>query len=134
MHYWCSESDDPLAADGELYARLGLDLQGGMDPWAATVQWTRWARLTEEYQALELQAIADAPHATVFIRAQTRWRLSHNDVYRDAVTLEVEGIAPPPSGDYVTRKELVGALRAMASALEGWLTGPSCRQWRRRDQ
>ena len=115
-HCWCSQSDDPHAADGELYARLGMDLQGGMDPWAPTVQWTKWARLTAEYQALKMQAIADAPYATVFIRAWNKWRLSHNDVYLDAVTLEVDGTAP--GGDCVTRKELVGALRAVASSLE----------------
>jgi hypothetical protein len=65
-----------------------------------------------------MQAIADAPQATVFIRAWNKWRLSHNDVYLDAATLEVEG-ATLPSGDYVTRKELVGALRAVARSLEG---------------
>ena len=73
--------------------------------------------MTAEYQALEMQATADAPHATVFVRAWNKWRLSHNDVYVDAVTLEVEGAAP--SGDYISRKELVGALRAVASIIEG---------------
>ena len=118
VHCRGSQSDDPHKADGELYARLGMDLRGGMDPWASTVHWTNWQRLTAEYQPLELQAIADAPHATVFVRAWNKWRLSHNDVYLDAVTLEVEGAAPPPSGDYVTRKELVAALKAVANNLE----------------
>lgn len=61
--------------------------------------------------------VAAVPYATVFVRAWNKWRLSHNDVYLDAVTLEVEGTAP--GGDYVTRTELVGALRAVARDLEG---------------
>ena len=60
--------------------------------------------------------VAAVPYTTVFVRAWNKWRLSHNDVYLDAVTLEVEGTAP--GGDYVTRQELVGALRAAASTLE----------------
>ena len=60
--------------------------------------------------------VAAVPYATVFIRAWSKWRLSHNDVYLDAVTLEVDGAAP--GGDYVTRRELVGALRSVASTLE----------------
>ena len=31
-HCWCSQSDDPRKADGELYARLGRDLPGGEGP------------------------------------------------------------------------------------------------------
>lgn len=118
VHGWCSQSDDPHKADGELYVRLGMDLQGGMDAFAPTVLWTNWERVTAEYQPLEMQAVADAPYCTVFVRAWNKWRLSHNDLYLDAATLEVDGSVPPPSGDYVTRTELAAAFRALAATFD----------------
>ena len=36
----------------------------------------------------------------------------------EADTLQVEGAAPTPTGDYVTRTEFAGALKAPASTLE----------------
>ena len=115
---WCSQSDDPHADDGELYFQLGLDLDGGINPWAPEVLWSGWERGTRAYQELEISAIATGPWVTCFVRAANKWRVSHNDAYIDLLRLEVSGGGVAP-GRYVDRAWLASAYDGLASGLRG---------------
>lgn len=94
-HAWCSNRDDPRAADGEMYLALGVDLTGGTDARAIHVRWTEWRRLTQDYRELTIADRTTGPELTVFVRAWNKWRLSHNDVYIDDASFTVEGGQEP---------------------------------------
>lgn len=88
---WCSDGGDPRISDGELNFRLGLDLTGGIDPWASNVVWSNWLRGQAEYQKMEIHATSLTMQVTVFIRAWNKWELSHNDAYTDDAMLVIKG-------------------------------------------
>lgn len=92
---WCSESDDPRADDGEMYFRVGLDLDGQTDPFTLGVVWSDWVRGTKDYQELSVSAITLTTNVTVFVYAWNKWKLSHNDAYVDKASLVVEQEEPP---------------------------------------
>ena len=121
---WCSNTDEPTACDGELYFRLGLDLEGGDDPFHppfASLVWSPWVRASPVYEELQIQAEASAPHATMIVRFWNKYRYAHNDAYMDNLALlaEYDDTQPPPqAGDCVTKAEWAAMLRAAANLID----------------
>lgn len=113
LHCWCSDSDDPTADDGELYARIGVDVDGGEAPWSEQVIGTEWMRLTNQYQMLSMEFVAVNPVATVYVEVWNKWKLSHNDAYIDAASCTVQ-VEPGPGPDPESGQEL-----RLYNALEG---------------
>jgi len=94
---WCSNGDDPAVSDGELYASLGIDPNGGTDAFAPGIAWTEWEWIGAEYKRLgSHKVLAGAGQITLFIRAANKWALSHNDIYVDDAHLTEEGGGPGP--------------------------------------
>jgi len=127
VHAWCSNSDNPAACDGEFYFRVGIDVAGiegpFPDPPADTLFWGDWIRATNEYQTIEMQAIAHDPNVTVYIAFWNKYRYAHNDAYIDAARLLVEKPEPEPEPEpskYVTREELIRLIRSTADKLEAY--------------
>ena len=96
FHVWCSQSDDPIADDGELYVRVGIDPRGGTDPQAPSIVWGEWTRGTRAWQTIGVSTVAETDTITVYVQAWNKWPVAHNDVYVDEVELEVEGTTEPP--------------------------------------
>jgi hypothetical protein len=93
---WCSNSDDPRKADGELYISLGLDPYGREDAQAQGIVWSPWQRLTADYETHRSQTVeAQGGAMTVYIRAWNKWKLKHNDVYVDDLQWIEEGDPTP---------------------------------------
>jgi hypothetical protein len=93
---WSSHvSDDPfsstlLSGDDQRNAnvQLGIDLQGGSDPFAASVQWGNAEHLYDKFAALDVvQISASGPSVTVFVRGYVLWRFAHNELFFDAISL-----------------------------------------------
>ena len=101
VHAWCSGKDDPKVSDGEMYVKVGIDLDGGEDPWSDAVIWhdANWQYVGREWQEIGIAGIARGTAVTVFIRAWNKWKLKHNDFYVDACTMVVEGGEPIPDPD-----------------------------------
>jgi hypothetical protein len=80
-------SDEPYG----IQLRVGIDQAGGVDPYAASVQWGAWFTATDRWTRGEALAWASAPTITVLIesRALFDWARLNNDVYVDAASLTV---------------------------------------------
>ena len=102
-HVWYSQRDNPylsewkdlygiwhviLNGDPGMEIMIGIDPTGGQDPWSVDVVWTG-KNIYEEYGKVTVQATAEAPTVTVFIRARTDDPFKHTDAYWDEVSLEV---------------------------------------------
>jgi len=102
-HVWYSQRDNPylsewkdrdgiwhviLNGDPGMEVMIGIDPTGGQDPWSEDVVWTS-KNIYEEYGKVTVQATAEAPTVTVFIRARTDDPFKHTDAYWDEVSLEV---------------------------------------------
>lgn len=94
---WCSSSDNPHTADGELYLSLGIDPYGRTDPKAQGIVWSPWSRLTANYESYISQRVtAQGSAVTVYLRAWNKWKLKHNDIYVDDLQWIEEGTDPEP--------------------------------------
>lgn len=111
---WCSDSNNPMSDDGELYMRAGIGPTGHTNPFLGDVQWSPWKRGAKEFQVVDVETVAQSEFVTVFIRGWNKWKLSHNDMYVDAALLTISGgpsPSPPPPGDYPTLEEMEEMLK-----------------------
>jgi len=77
-----------LDGDPGMEVMIGIDPTGGQDPWSEDVVWTS-ENIYDQYGNVAVQAMAEAPTVTVFIRARTLYPFKHADAYWDEVSLEV---------------------------------------------
>jgi len=109
---WCSAHENPRVSDGELYLRVGIDERGGTDWEADSVVWGNWVRGRAEYASTAISTISQTDTVTLWVHTWNKWAVTHNDIYVDGATLEIEGAAPPPvPDDGVLRVELSGTVR-----------------------
>ena len=101
-HAWSSQSDDAqhsdLAGDaaGNFTFRVGIDPQGGTNPWSDTVIWGNGAHIYDDYAPIPVvEATGQAETVTVFIRSTVLWPFKHCDAYVDAATLEIVSVPEP---------------------------------------
>jgi len=105
-HVWYNQLDDPdpylsqwkdsgtgivyTIHDGDpgMEVMIGIDPAGGEDPWSSNVIWTS-ENIYDQYDEISVQAMAEAPTITLFIRARTLYPFKTCDAYWDEVSLEV---------------------------------------------
>jgi hypothetical protein len=90
-YVWSSAGDDPdVSTDpGDYRVSVGIDPTGGTDGDANSVVWSEPCHAYDEWVALTVTAVAQAPTITVFTRGEPVWRTKHNDVYWDDAALVV---------------------------------------------
>lgn len=107
-HAWCSKKDNPRVSDDEMYVSLGIDLDGGIDPWSLSVHWIQWVPLGATYKEIGIGGITRVPTVTVFVRFWNKWSdAKHADGYVDAAKFAIEEEDepdPPPTGDGITEE------------------------------
>lgn len=91
-HAWaCGDDEHGAYSCGEPYQmlfRVGIDPNGGTNPWSPTVIWASGYSYDEYRLIGPVQAeVGDAGTVTVFLRATAKWPLKHNDVYWDDASL-----------------------------------------------
>lgn len=127
-HAWSSGEDDPYNSDDAPGAwaavegisgltdaqrnftfRVGVDLTGGTDPFADTVNWGTGAHIYNVYKPVPtLEFVATGPRTTVFLRSSVLWPLKHCDAYFDDVVLVETAPGPEPNPiDYTVVVELL---------------------------
>ena len=99
-------------SNGHLELRIGLALDGDTNPWGDVV-WSDWHECYDEYKKIELSGVAQSGYVTVFLMSECMWPVKHNDVYFDAVTLEVDGGNSEPPQDEIWQQ-----LKRIADTLE----------------
>lgn len=105
---WCDNGDDPRVSRGEMYLSLGIDLDGGVDPWSLSVNWIQWVPLTAEYREIDIGGLTMGPTVTVFVRCWNKWKSKHADVYLDATTFVIEEKPEPepPPGEGFSEEDI----------------------------
>lgn len=103
-HAWSSQDDDPhnstLEGGGKwnFTQRVGIDPNGGTDPWSDDVIWSNARNVYDDYEQLPaLDVVAEGDAVTVFLRSEVMYPFKHCDVYWDDAELVVVGEAEEPT-------------------------------------
>jgi LysM repeat protein len=79
----CDNPDDP-----NVVFRVGIDPNGGTDPWSPNVVWASgFSRDTYRLIGPVQATVGESGRVTVFLRATAKWPFKHNDVYWDDAAL-----------------------------------------------
>jgi LysM repeat protein len=112
MQAW-TNSTNALTSDRNqpMNMRVGIDPNGGTDPFSGNVIWSGIFDSYDVYDLYSIEAVARNSTVTVFTRSTPLWGVQHNDVYIDDASLVVVGAgtttsgtttsAPPPPGPTV---------------------------------
>ncbi len=101
-HAWsCGESDNAYSCgdpDG-FYFRVGIDPNGGTDPFSQSIVWSAPAYHLDAYGRVgPVQAtVGESGVATIFTQAYAKWAIKHNDAYKDSVSLRIVSPAVDPT-------------------------------------
>lgn len=106
-HSWsCGEDSPPLSCGDPdaFYFRVGIDPNGGTDPFSGSIVWSGAAFHPDKYGYVgPVQAtVGEAGAATLFMQAYGKWPNKHNDAYFDNPALSIIGATetatptPPP--------------------------------------
>jgi LysM repeat protein len=105
-HAWTSNKDNPPTTDpdGDPYAfyfRVGVDPNGGTDPFSSSIVWSSPYYNYDEYALVgPLQTtVGETGAATIFLEAYGKWPNKHNDAYMDNASLQIlsPGETPTPT-------------------------------------
>jgi len=94
-HFFALEGQSQDDAARNFTFWIGIDPNGGTDPYADTVVWGKGTHIYNAYRPLPaVEAVAQGNTVTVFLRSRTLWPFKHNDAYWDDAVLEVVEPAP----------------------------------------
>ena len=103
-HAWsCGEDGDAYSCGDpySFYFRVGIDPNGGTDPFASSIVWSSPYYHYDTYGLVgPVQAtVGGSSAATVFVQAYGKWAIKHNDAYIDNVSLTMlsPGETPTPT-------------------------------------
>jgi LysM repeat protein len=90
-HAWACDEDGDAYSCGDpyqMYFRVGIDPNGGTNPWGSGVIWAGGYSYDEYRLIGPVEApVGEAGNVTVFLRATAKWGFKHNDVYWDDASL-----------------------------------------------
>ncbi len=105
-HAWTSNKDTPSITDPEgdpyaFYFRVGVDPNGGTDPFSSSIVWSSPYYNYDEYALVgPLQTtVGESGAATIFLESYGKWPNKHNDAYMDNPSLQIlsPGQTPTPT-------------------------------------
>lgn len=105
-HAWTSNKDNPPTTDQEgdpyaFYFRVGIDPNGGTDPFSSNVVWSSPYYHYDEFGLVgPLEGtVGESGAATMFMEAYGKWPNKHNDAYMDNPSLKLvaPGETPTPT-------------------------------------
>lgn len=102
-HAWSSTHDDPHHSEtsgdaaNNFTFRVGIDPEGGTDPWGPRVIWGRGLSIYDAYEDIpSLTVETHESTVTIFLRSEVLYPFKHCDAYFDSVVLE-ESTPPLPT-------------------------------------
>ncbi|HNT77237.1 MAG TPA: LysM peptidoglycan-binding domain-containing protein [Anaerolineae bacterium] len=101
-HAWTCGEDKPARSCGDpssFYFRVGIDPNGGTDPFSANIIWSGPAFNYDTYSGVgPVQATVGANGvATIFLEGLGKWPNKHNDAYFDNPVLKLVTLGTPPT-------------------------------------
>lgn len=95
---WSSDKDDPSVSDGGKYTlSVGIDPTGGTDWTSPNIVWSAPNGTLDQWVQLAVEARAQGPTASVFLRGDAEWPVKHNDAYYDDACLTSSAPPAPPT-------------------------------------
>jgi hypothetical protein len=87
-HAWSCNEDSSLISCGDpdaFYFQVGLEPNGGTDPFSDTILWSEPKYIYDVYQPTNLvtATVGEAEQVTFYLRAHAKWAVKHNDAYWD---------------------------------------------------
>ncbi len=104
----CGETTEDATSCGDPWSivfRVGIDPQGGQNPFAPSVVWSGDHKSPDTYSLIGpvTARVGAQGSVTVFLRSTTRWANKHNDAYWDdarlVTTAPGDPATPPPPPD-----------------------------------
>ena len=78
-------------SDSNAYARIGIDPNGGTNPFDADVVWSANAAPYEEWQQMTVEATSTGSTVTLFLYTTQQWPYQINTIYWDDAVLSLGG-------------------------------------------
>jgi hypothetical protein len=96
-HAWSGDGENADKSDNPspMHMRVGIDPNGGTNPWSAAIVWSGEQQPIDVWSAFAVEARANGDKVTVFTWSAPDYPTKHNDVYWDDASLTV--IAGPPT-------------------------------------
>jgi len=100
---WSSSQDDPdVSIGGAYHTSVGVDPTGGTDWHNTSVIWSDEIRYHDAWVRHVLRVQTQTGRVTVFLRGRAEWRVKHNDVSWDEVSLVDLGEEVPTATPTIT--------------------------------
>ena len=101
-HAWSCSEDNPPRSCGDAYSfyfRVGIDPNGGTDPFSSNIVWSAPAYLYDEFGYVgPVQAtVGESGAATIFTQAYGKWPNKHNDAYMDNMSMKLVSTGETPT-------------------------------------
>jgi len=87
MFNWSSQNDTFGVSEGFHHKWVGIDVNGGTDPYSQDIVWGNEDRTMDVWVQLGVIAQAKGDHVTVFVRETPEYSIKHNDVLVDDAAL-----------------------------------------------
>ncbi len=97
-YIWSSNEENVLQSTvpGDARVRVGIDPNGGTNPYASSVVWSPFATFYDSWRVLAVDAVAGSRSLTVFVWSEQTFPVVHNDVALDEAYLGLASGAPVP--------------------------------------
>lgn len=91
-----SDAQSALRSSGQpsMHVQVGIDPNGGADPWSADVVWSQESDSFDEFSLLSVDATTRSDTVTVFVRSRPERALAYSAVALDDA--ELSALGPPP--------------------------------------
>jgi multiple sugar transport system substrate-binding protein len=94
---WSSQADEFARSEGPHFRWVGIDPDGGTDPFDPRIVWSSAEQTMDRWAPLSVVAQARRDRVTVFVRSQADWATKHNDVLLDDAELVVVAAPTDPA-------------------------------------
>lgn len=112
---WSSQSDEFAKSGGIHFRQVGVDPDGGTDPFDPRIVWSAADETMDRWTAVSVTAQARGGRVSVFVRSHADWALKHNDSLLDDSELVV--LAPPDDAAALLAAPLVEPVAVDPSAV-----------------
>lgn len=105
---WSSNHDHECCSleSGLIEVRVGIDPTGGVNPYANSVVWSAPVQTDDEWAQISVSSLAYGETVTVFVLAQPKYAVKHNEVFLDDARLVVTGHEVIPAVDIAEPSKL----------------------------
>ncbi|MBI4322595.1 MAG: hypothetical protein HY675_29240 [Chloroflexi bacterium] len=99
---WSSQNDQWAVSEARYDKWVGIDPNGGTDPFSGNVQWTNPDATMDRWLQLSISAMARGDSVTVFVRGRPHFSVKNNNILVDDAFLTATPPEPAPAPAFAT--------------------------------